>query len=110
MNKPDIEPKRPKPTARIYAILDKVADALTGGLQTHKHEAAAIRVFVDIANDPQTTIAHHPDDFVLLCLGQVNEDHTITAMERPLEILTGSAWKASIAPRDKNNPVPGRAD
>lgn len=106
---PDIEPKKDKPreTSRVYAILDKVADALTGGLQLHKHEAAAVRVFVDIANDPQTTIAHHPEDFELVCLGQLNEDHTLTAMARPLVILTGAAWKAAQTPRPTQPP---RAD
>lgn len=95
---------------KIYAILDKKAQALTGGLQLHRHEAAAVRVFSDIASDPQTTIARHPEDFELLCLGLLNDEdvydekngvtpirsaYTITATTRPTVVITGAAWKAA---------------
>lgn len=90
---PDIKPKI---QTTIYAIIDKKADAIIGGLQLHKHEAAAVRVFVDIASDPNTMVARHPEDFDLIAIGALMEDHTIVATARPLVIVTGTAIKASM--------------
>lgn len=93
-------PNKGTPMKRIYAIIDTKADALIGGLQLHAHEAAAVRTFGDVAADPQTMLARHPDDFELVCLGKLNDDHTITAMEQHLVIITGAAWKAAQSRED----------
>lgn len=89
---PDIKPKT---TTRIYAIVDKTADAIIAGLHLHKHEAAAVRMFQDVAVDPRSMVNRHPADYELVCLGGITEEHTIIATERPIVILTGAAWKAA---------------
>lgn len=96
---------------RIYAILDITADAIVGGLQLHSHEAAAVRMFRDVAAAEGTMIHNHPEEFKLLCLGQLEDRdepktgilaHTITATERPVEILRGASLVA-LTTEDKTN-------
>jgi len=91
---------KPKTTTRIYAIVDKKADAIIAGLHLHKHEAAAVRMFTDVANDDRSMLHRHPDDFELVCIGGLTEQNTIIAMERPIVIITGSAWKAAQKPEE----------
>lgn len=82
----------------IYAILDVKADLLVGGLHLHKAEAAAIRMFSDIAALPDTTVGRHPDDYELLFLGAIGEDNQIEPMCPPLVALTGKQWLAVNGP------------
>lgn len=82
----------------IYAILDVKADMLVGGLHLHKAEAAAIRMFSDIAGTPDTTVGRHPDDYELLFLGSIGEDNQITPLCPPVPVLTGSQWAAVNGP------------
>lgn len=96
---PDIKPKT---TTRIYAIVDKKADDIIGGLALHKHEAAAVRSFTDVASSDKTMINRHPEDYELVCLGGITENHTIIATERPIVVLTGAAWAASLPPLGEN--------
>lgn len=77
----------------VYAVIDRVANILIGGLQIHKHPAPAVRTFTDAATMEGSIIALHPADFDLVQLGHILEDHTI---EPEFEIiLTGAAWLAS---------------
>lgn len=85
----------------IYAILDTKAEALIGGLQLHKHVAAAIRQFSDIALDPQTMIHRHPEDFTLIHLGDITETNVIEAHYDYIVVITGSAWAAAMKPQEK---------
>jgi len=92
----------------IYAILDTKAGSIIGGLQLHRHPAAAIRVFGDIAADPKSMIAKHPEDYELIELGTLRDDHTIAktfnhtidALDEHQVIITGKAWLAAQAPTD----------
>lgn len=77
----------------VYAIIDNVADEITGPLTIHKHPAAAIRMFVDVASNKQTSISQHPADYDLFKLGYINADNQIVA-EHQL-VITGSAWLAA---------------
>lgn len=76
----------------IYAVYDNVAKALVGGLYLHKHEAAAVRFFADVASDPQTLIAKHPQDFDLVRLGHIND---LAIREDYCTVLKGSTWIAA---------------
>lgn len=84
--------------AKIYAIRDTVAESIIGGLQLHKHDAAAVRTFGDIAADPQTQLHRHVADFELVCLGRLNgldeieADYTV--------IITGAQWAAAQKPAE----------
>lgn len=81
---------------KIFAIYDHVADAIIGGLHLHRHQASAIRMFGDIATLPDSSIGLHPEDFDLLLLGVLNDDHTITACKEI--ILAGAVWSAAQKP------------
>lgn len=93
----------------LYAIRDRVANAIVGGgCNLFKHEAAAIRFFSDLAAIDQSPISRHPGDYELLLVGFLEDDGsyygraTDAENERivaPAVILTGSTWQAM---RDKN--------
>lgn len=103
----------------IYAILDTVADMIVGGLHLHKHDAAAIRMFTDIASSDGTTINKHPEDFELIYLGALyNPDpdgrHTIVDLggSKHTTIITGKQYLAVSQPpigERHNNTDPTRA-
>lgn len=82
------------PEAGIYAIYDTVGGIYVGGLQLHKHPAAASRVFDDLARDKQTIVGKHPQDFELRMLGVLEDDQTLAGCEQPVVILTGIQWAA----------------
>lgn len=77
----------------IYAIYDTVAKSITGGLYLHKHEASAVRFYADVASDPNTMIAKHPQDFDLIRLGYI-KDHKALDGDYAI-ILKGSVWAAA---------------
>lgn len=92
-------------TNGIYAIYDNQAKQYVGGLHLHAADAAAIRMFGDIARDPQTMVARHTEDFELHKLGHVdlttgvlytsNEETTY-----PTVIITGDQWTAVNRPAE----------
>jgi len=89
----------------IYTILDAVAEAI-GPIVTHAADAAAVRMFGDVAADPQTNVYRHPGDYTLLCLGQVYDDGTIVpAAGGPRIVITGAAWKAAHTAAEENSNV-----
>lgn len=53
-------------------------------------------MFGDIASDPQTTIARHPQDFDLLLLGILEDAVGITPTKET--VLTGATWSAAQQP------------
>lgn len=89
-------------TRTIYAILDLVANDIIGGLHIHRHEAAAIRFFSDIANMPDSNINRHPADFQLVQLGHLNEKHQI--VENYKLVITGAQWAAAQLPDEPQQP------
>lgn len=62
----------------IYAIRDTVADTIVGGLHVFKHDAVAVRFFMDIASDHQTMVARHLGDHEMVKVGELNEDGSDT--------------------------------
>lgn len=89
-----------KYTTTIYAIVDVKANQMVGGLMTHKHEAAAVRMFSDIANAKDTMIQRHPQDFNLVRLGYITHDYALAPDYA--DILTGQNWKAA---QDQQQPA-----
>lgn len=77
---------------KLYAIYDRVAQAV-GPIVLHAADAPAVRMFGDVASDPQTNVSRHTADFELLCLGDLFDDGRIEAFDRPRVVLTGQAWK-----------------
>lgn len=60
-------------TSGLYVIRDNVAKAI-GQIMVHHHEAAAIRVFKDVAKDKEGMIGAHPQDFDLVNIGLIDTD------------------------------------
>lgn len=88
----------------IYAVIDTKADAIVGGLQLHRADAAAIRAFGDIASDPQTIIARHPEDFELRRLGFIDiNNEIVTPSTESDTIITGAQWKAAQQPQENTD-------
>lgn len=82
---------------QIYAVYDRVAQDITGGLMVFTHDAPAVRIFVDALGDESTILNKHPNDFELVCLGEFdNPDGRIelTGYLQHRSVLTGEAWKA----------------
>lgn len=85
----------------IYCLYDTLAEQVIGGLQLHKAEAAAVRVFDDLARDPQTGVGRHTKDYNLLFLGWLEEDNCITSPDQDHEstiVITGKQWLAINKP------------
>lgn len=57
----------------IYAIRDTAADSIIGGLHMFKHDAVAVRFFMDIASDHQTMVARHLADHEIVKVGDIEE-------------------------------------
>lgn len=77
----------------IYAVLDVIAHQLVGGLYLHKHEAAAVRFFADVATMPDSLVGKHPQDFDLVRLGYITHDNVLEPEHTV--ILKGSIWAAA---------------
>lgn len=91
-------------TRQIYAVLDLVAQDIVGGLMLFPHDAPVIRIFTDGLADPSTTLNKHPDDFALVCLGEVvaeGSDIELSGYNRYRTVLTGTAWKSMQAAQAK---------
>lgn len=78
----------------IYAIYDKVAKAITGPLWLYNNDAAAIRVFDDVAREPKSIIGQHPGDYNLVNLGDLNEQKPEIKGQPAETVLEGSQWLA----------------
>lgn len=82
---------------RIYAVYDRITQDTVGPLWLHAHDAAAIRMFSDVAQLPNSQIAAHPADFVLVKLGEmeITETGYPSVNAQTETIITGSQWIAS---------------
>lgn len=79
----------------LYGIWDKVAEAYVGGiysLMTFPHDAPAVRMFNDVAGNPQTDIGRHVDDFELRFVGVITEEGVLHG-ENPRVVITGTAFR-----------------
>lgn len=77
----------------IYAIYDKVADMYIGGLLLHKHDAAAIRFFQDVAGLGDSLVGKHPEDFDLMLVGNLDEENKVSG-HKPAVVVSGKALAA----------------
>lgn len=80
----------------LYAIYDVKAHDLLGnqmGITVHKHEATAVRMFADAAAFPNSMIGKHPEDYALVRLGHMDDDHRIE--EAYKVVLTGQQLMAA---------------
>lgn len=86
-------------TMMIYAIYDNVAEMITGPLQLHGHDAPAIRMFSEVIKNEQTAMSRNPQDYDLVRLGQLNDNHETGNTEiignKKTVVITGTAIKAA---------------
>lgn len=87
-----------KTIGNVYAVIDTVADMIFGPLLLQKHDAAAIRLFSDIAAMKDGIIGQHPQDFELIKLGSIEDDFQITPEKRV--VITGKQWQATQTTSD----------
>lgn len=87
----------------IYAIIDMIAEDIIGTLITQNNDAGAIRIFNDVASDPQSWVHKHPEDYILVELGTLTGETTIIPNQLGHRVVvTGQAWKELNNP-DKPN-------
>lgn len=80
----------------VYAIYDKIAGMLIGNvyaLVIMPHPAAAVRLFQDGLQNPETALNKHPADYELVQLGFLSDKNELINEFRV--ILTGEAWLAA---------------
>lgn len=77
---------------RIYAVYDLVAFCIIGNLLTFPHDAPATPVFTDVLQDPATSLAKHPGDYSLVCLGSYNDKTGELEASDVRTVITGQAW------------------
>lgn len=80
----------------LYVIRDNVAGAAVGAVMVQSHDAPAIRMFQDVANDERSMLHLHMADHDLLCLGAYDDEKCVIveAEPAPRMVLSGAALKA----------------
>lgn len=81
----------------IYAIIDNVANDILGGLIIQRADAAAIRLYGDIASMPESIMGKHPEDYDLVRLGNLDAEHQLVPDYKI--IMGGEAWLAAQHPQ-----------
>lgn len=85
---------------KLYAIWDKTAQDLAGQNMVYlfPHDAPAVRMFIDVAQQQGTIVHAHPQEFDLICLGELthNDDQTLPyILQGTRVVLTGAAMHAT---------------
>lgn len=81
---------------RIYSIYDKAAKTYNTPFFMHT-DNQAIREMERLVNNPETSMFHHPADYVVFCLGEWNDTEcTIDPFDTPEKLC-----ELSALPQDK---------
>lgn len=70
----------------MYSIFDVKADVYNVPFFAPTN-GVAIRQFSDLANDAQSSIARHPEDFKLCCVGEFDDGNATIVPVFPVESL-----------------------
>ena len=74
----------------MYSIYDNIAKAFQNPLYA-VNNGAAVRIFQEAVNDPQTYLAKAPQDYAIYYVGEYDEQTgTINAPEMPEKIIHGN--------------------
>lgn len=90
---------------KLYAVYDKVAATIIGGIAMESREAPAIRAFFDALDNPQSGLGQHAEDYLLKELGELDLETGLLLPvlgESPITVATGSTWKAERE-KEQNN-------
>jgi len=78
---------------KIFSIYDTKAKAYNTPFYMLQ-EGQALRGFMDLVNDPQTSISKHPSDYILFMIGTFDDQTSITENTvPPVQLGVGSAFK-----------------
>ncbi|WNK13628.1 MAG: nonstructural protein [Microvirus sp.] len=81
----------------VYAVYDKLAETIIGGLHLMANDASAIRFFSDIIQEANSRIAAHPDDYSLISLGEVEYTNGRAVIQAAsFEVVSASAVLATL--------------
>lgn len=79
----------------VFCIRDLKAGAVVSGLMLCRHDAVAVRAFVDVLGNPETIVSKHPEDFDLVLVGTFDEESCELVGSPVTVVLTGGAWAAA---------------
>lgn len=82
---------------KLYSIRDVLAESF-GPIVAMAADAPAVRMFGDVASDPQTNVHRHLGDHELVCLGELRDDGGIVPDFRV--VITGDQWRNAQAPAE----------
>lgn len=78
---------------KVFAILDTKANTFNVPFFM-RSTGEAIRAFTDLANDPQSMVFKHPDDFRLFHIGEFDQELAqFDVPPKPVPLGTGGEFK-----------------
>lgn len=90
---------------KLFQIYDKVAMTVAGVIMSSARPEAIIRDFTELLANPNTQLHKYPDDFILLEIGEQNQNTGELTPCDPKTIYTGSHWKRLQANPDSSSPA-----
>jgi len=88
--------------ANVYAVFDRVSESVQGGVHVFPHDAVAVRFFRDVMDAPDTSLAKHPADYDLVCLGSLDSETPALVSLVTRTVLTGASI---VAMRSNGEPA-----
>ena len=85
----------------VYSVFDEKAECFGTPFFTN-NDSLARRMFNDLANDPNSTLYRHPEDFKLYHIGTFdNETSELVPQERPLFLCHAPMRKEHVQTADQ---------
>ena len=85
-------------THKLYVIFDAASDSVIGGVHAFPHDAVAVRMFGEIASNPQTDVCKYPKDFSLRCVGVIDLSTGVIIPRRDIDtVMSAELFKAVSA-------------
>lgn len=81
---------------RLYVVYDKQTQCVAGPVITVRHQAEAIRAFTALILDKQTVPGQYPLDYVLMFLGQLDDNHPAITGSEYVTVISGADVVAGI--------------
>lgn len=83
---------------KVYSIMDLQVGHFTQPFYAPSH-GAALRMFADHVNDPQTMASKHPEDFMIAYLADFDDEQgRFTPLEKWQKVGTASEYKKKPDP------------
>lgn len=79
----------------LYTFTDLKAEGRTGGIVACQTDGPIIRAFHDSLKAPDSPWAGHPEDYNLICIGEIEDDGKVNGFDFVRIVATGAAWLAS---------------